>query len=343
MFNFADVGGVCKHVTNDSSANSYVRYKDLNKNNLIKCISCCNYTDITCEQYDQDTLTAWLGLMSSSDDIGYICKFCKSTKEKIKSTNENIITLSSQLKMCFEINEQNIKNLDVYKRVIHDYEIKVSAIDKNLPALVEKVSKLGEKIGVGKHEKSIKDIAQVENSVLPIIHKEAVSLHPNKTKDSLPCPVNVVREKYLRRKRLVFIGVPKDIDDKTFIKELSEELNLGLEKSAIKKTFRIKARNIPVNKTPPLNIEFCDATDRSKILNQTTIDKIANLPPHSRFRNIKFFPDRSYKQRKKYKELKLQMDARNSSLPQNVKTLKWKIKNMSLIKVLDLGIGETTT
>lgn len=341
MFHFADLGKCKQHVTNDSSANSYVRYKDLDKNNLIKCISCRNYTDITCEQYDQDTLTALLGLMSSSDDIGYVCKYCKSTNDKIKSTNEDISTLSSQVKICKEINELNIKKLEVYKKVISDYETKMAAID--LPALVEKVSKLGGRIGVDNQDKCIKDIAQDENSVLPIVQKEAVSLHPNKTKDSLLCPVNVVREKYIRRKRLVFIGVPKDIDDKTFIKELSEELNLGLEKSAIKKTFRIKARNVPVNKTPPLNIEFCDATDRSKILNQITIDKIAKLPPHSRFRDIKFFPDRSYKQRKKYKELKLRMDALNSSLPQNVKTLKWKIKNMSLIKVLDLGVGETTT
>ena len=343
MFHFADLGKCKQRVTNDPSANSYVRYKDLDKNNLIKCISCCNYTDITCEQYDQDTLTVLLGLMSSSDDIGYVCKYCKSTNDKIKSTNEDFSILSSQVKIVKEINEQNIKTLDVYKKVISDYEIKMSAIEKDLPALVEKVSKIGGRIGVDKHDKCNKDLAQDENSVLPIVQKEAVFLHPNKTKDSLLCPVNVVREKYIRRKRLVFIGVPKDIDDKTFIKELSEDLNLGLEKSAIKKTFRIKARNIPVNKTPPLNIEFCDATDRSKILNQITIDKIAKLPPHSRFRDIKFFPDRSYKQRKKYKELKLRMDALNSSLPQNVKTLKWKIKNMSLIKVLDLGVGETTT
>ena len=82
MFTFADAANSKQHVTNDSSANSYVRYKDLDKNNLIKCISCCNYTDITCEQYDQDTLTAWLSLMSTSDAIGYICKYCKSTKEK---------------------------------------------------------------------------------------------------------------------------------------------------------------------------------------------------------------------------------------------------------------------
>ena len=335
MFHFADVVKCKQHVINDSSANSYVRYKDLDKNNLIKCILCRNYTDITCEQYDQDTLTAWLGLMSSSDDIGYVCKYCNSMKEQIKSTKENLISLSSQLNIISEINEQN-------KKRISDYEIKLAAFVKVLPAIKGKISNPNKQNEIGKQEKCIKDIAQAEISAIPKALKEAVPLHPNKTKESLLCPVNVVRDKYIRNKRLVFIGVPKDMDDKTFIEELSGELNLGLDKSAIKKTFRIKARNIPVNKTLPLNIEFCDANDRLKILNQLTRNKIANLPLHSRFRDIKFFPDRSYKHRKKYKELKLQMDARNSSLPQNVKTLKWKIKNMSLIKVLDLGVGETT-
>ena len=97
MFNFADEVNCKQHVINDSSAKSYVRYKYLDKNNLIKCICCRNYTDITCEQYDQDTLTAWLSLMSSSDKIGYVCKYCEYTNEKIKSTNEIISTLSSQV------------------------------------------------------------------------------------------------------------------------------------------------------------------------------------------------------------------------------------------------------
>ena len=82
MFTSADAVDSKQHVINDSSAKSYVRYKYLDKNNLIKCICCCNYTDITCEQYDQDTLTAWLSLMSSSDEIGYVCKYCESINEK---------------------------------------------------------------------------------------------------------------------------------------------------------------------------------------------------------------------------------------------------------------------
>ena len=323
-----------QHVTNNSSANSYVRYKYLDKNNLIKCIECRNYTDITCEQYDDDSLSAWLSLMSSSDKIGYVCKYCKSIKEQNKLINERFLYLSSQV-------EQYKKVFAALEKKVSEYEIKLSITEKDLSAKGI-ISTRDRQNDNGTQDKNTNVIVQAEISDIPKDPKEAVPLHPKITKDSL-CPVNAVREKYIRKKRLVFIGVPKCTDDENFIEELSSELNLGLDKSAIKKTFRIKAKNIPVNKTLPLNIEFCDAIERSKILNQLTRDKIANLPPHSRFRDIKFFPDRSYKHRKKYKELKSQMDARNSSLPQNVKTMKWKIKNMSLIKVIDLDLGETTT
>ena len=311
MFHFADLGKCKQHVTNDSSANSYVRYKDLDKNNLIKCLSCRNYTDITCEQYDQDTLSAWLGLMRSSDHIGYVCKYCTSMNEQIKFAKESISYLSSLYEKLSSENEQNKKDLDVCKKRISDHNTKMSTIEKDLPATKGKIFKRDKHNENGKQDKYIKDIAQTEIFDIPKDPKEVVPLHPGKTKDPL-YPVNIVREKYIRKKRLFFIGVPKDTDDESFIKELSGELNLGLDRSAIKKTFRIKARNIPANKTPPLNVEFCDTTERSKILNQLTRDKIANLPPNSRFHDIKFFPDRSYKHRKKYKELKLQMDARNS-------------------------------
>ena len=104
-----------------------------------------------------------------------------------------------------------------------------------------------------------------------------------------------------RKMRLVCIGVPKHMDDRMFIQELSEELNLRLDNCKIKKTFRIQAKNIPAGKTLPLNIEFYHTNNRSNILSQVTTDKIANLPHNSKFRDVKFFPDRSYKHRKNTK------------------------------------------
>ena len=196
---------------------------------------------------------------------------------------------------------------------------------------------------INNHEKCDSS-AHTDDLVIPITAKEVAHPlhHPTKIEDISVCP-NPVGKNHIRKKRLVFIGVPKNMDDKTFIKELSEELNLGIDENRIIKTFRIKAKNIPAGKTPPLNVEFRYVNDKLKILNQDTRDKIANLPPHSKFHDVKFFPDRSYKHRKKYKELKIEMDTRNSALlSRNVKTLKWTIKNMSLTKIIDLGGGVKT-
>ena len=90
--------------------------------------------------------------------------------------------------------------------------------------------------------------------------------------------------------RLVCIGVPKHMDDRTFVQEISEELNLELDNSKIKKTFRIQAKNIPAGKTLPLNIEFYHTSDRSNILSQVTTDKIANLPPQLQISRCQIFP-----------------------------------------------------
>ena len=142
---------------------------------------------------------------------------------------------------------------------------------------------------------------------------------------------------------MVCIGIPNGMDDKNFIQEVSKELNLGLDENKIKKSFRINARNIPSDKSKPLNIELLQIKDKVKILSQETKEKIANLPLHSKFHGVKFFPDRPYKHRKKYKELKLEMDARNSELAsKNLNTLMWKIKNISLIKVIKSALGVKT-
>ena len=41
---------------------------------------------------------------------------------------------------------------------------------------------------------------------------------------------------------MVVIGVPKDSEDKEFVKELSDILNLGIDETKIKKTFKINTK-----------------------------------------------------------------------------------------------------
>ena len=175
MHHSADNGISEQHVTNNSSANSYVRYKYLDKNNLIKCNECRNYTDITCEQYDDDSLSAWLSLMSSSDKIGYVCKYCKSIKEQNKLINERFLYLSSQV-------EQYKKVFAALEKKVSEYEIKLSITEKDLSATKGNISTQNKQNDNGIQDKYINDIAQAEIPDIPKDPKEAVPLHPKITK-----------------------------------------------------------------------------------------------------------------------------------------------------------------
>ena len=132
----------------------------------------------------------------------------------------------------------------------------------------------------------------------------------------------------------MFIGVPKGVSDIEFITELSKELNLDLDKNNIVKVFRINAKNIPSHKTLPLNIEFRNFSDKVKILSQITKEKVYSLPNNSKFKNVKIFPDRTFKQREQFKALKHEMSEKNQQLEtQNILTERFIIKNMVLTKI----------
>ena len=123
-----------------------------------------------------------------------------------------------------------------------------------------------------------------------------------------------LQNQYIRRNRVVFIGVPEEMDDIEFITELSRELKLDFDRNKIVKTFRINARNIPVGKTHPLNVEFRNFSDKTKFLSLITKKKLNSLPDYSKFRDVKCFPDRTYKQREQYRSLQLEMADKNHQL-----------------------------
>ena len=111
------------------------------------------------------------------------------------------------------------------------------------------------------------------------------------------------QNQYIRRNRVVIIGVPKGMSGIEFITELYKELKLDLDKNKIKKNFRINAKNIPSHKTLPLNVEFLKFSDKLKILNHIK-KKVYSLPYNSKFKNVQIFPDRTFKQREQFKALK---------------------------------------
>ena len=59
------------------------------------------------------------------------------------------------------------------------------------------------------------------------------------------------QNQYIRRNRVVIIGVPKGMSGIEFITDLYKELKLDLDKNKIIKMFRINAKNIPSHKTLP--------------------------------------------------------------------------------------------
>ena len=98
--------------------------------------------------------------------------------------------------------------------------------------------------------------------------------------------------------------------------------------------FRINAKNIPSHKTLPLNVEFRNFSDKVKILSQITKEKVYSLPNQSKFKNVKIFPDRTFKHREQFKALKHEMSEKNQQLEtQNILSEKFIIKNMVLTKI----------
>ena len=106
--------------------------------------------------------------------------------------------------------------------------------------------------------------------------------------------------------------------------------------------FRLNSTNVKPG-TLPLNVEFNDENDKFMFLNRNTRNKLSKLSKDSKFYGVTVFQDRTFNQRKKYNELKHEMNERNERLmAQNVTTYKWTIKNMTLSKKYVFDEGEMT-
>ena len=152
-----------------------------------------------------------------------------------------------------------------------------------------------------------------------------------------------LHRRFIRRKRLVFLGVPKELNDKNFIQEILDELVPNLAHNVkVNKTFRLNATHVKPG-TLPLNVEFHDENDKFHFLHKAFRNILANLSTNSKFYGVTVFQDRTFNQRRKYKELKHEMNERNKLLmDQNVMTYKWIIKNMALTKKYVFDEGEMT-
>ena len=136
----------------------------------------------------------------------------------------------------------------------------------------------------------------------------------------------------IEKKRMVIFGMPNTQNDLESVQLLMEELEI--DRTNIKKIFRIKSKTNDSNIAPPINVEFFSYEERFKFLNKNVREKLKNLPEKSVFHGVSVAPDRSFRERQQFKQLKIIMTERNLELlGREIHDSKWIIRRMRLEKV----------
>ena len=109
---------------------------------------------------------------------------------------------------------------------------------------------------------------------------------------------------------------------------------LEIDRTNIKNIFRIKSKTNDSNIAPPIDAEFFSYEERFKFLNKNVREKLKNLPEKSAFHGVSVAPDRSFRERQQFKQLKIIMTERNLELlGRKIHDSKWIIRRMRLEKV----------
>ena len=232
-------------------------------------------------------------------NITYICNHCSSTLDMIKSLTEkmdaNKKTIESEIIEVMKMNKQCItlttnklcekiqegverhgtfaKQLICLNKIINQLQDKLEKLTQDL----EDIKNTSEKSAI--LDKQMSDVNNssdnYENGVLSKIH-----LQSNSFQSILSDDIAWERERYRRfqrRNRVVFIGVPKDMNDKDFINELSRELKLDIVRCS--KTGRFFSINsIDQN----LSTTLCSVSFKNVIEVNTYREKKCPPPPPHR-------------------------------------------------------------
>ena len=302
--------------------NIIARFRSLREDLITICIECNHWIDLRDEGCSLDFLKRYSDnkIVDYSnkivDCVPYKCNKCKSITD---------CSIVSQQKTQVQINE---------------YEEAITKADSEILRLSQRLHNIESNINYIEqtNRSSFHDISTPQNDF------ETFSVHSNSSETSEDVEAELQR-RLIRRKRIVFLGVPKEIDDGEFLQELADELGLyRLDRTNVKinKVFRLNSTNVKPG-TLPLNVEFNDENDKFMFLNRNTRNKLSKLSKDSKFYGVTVFQDRTFNQRKKYNELKHEMNERNERLmAQNVTTYKWTIKNMTLSKKYFFDEGEMT-
>ena len=280
------------------------------EDDFIKCEMCLNRYHLQCQSVSKVLFSAFSG----KDGSPFICKQCNGFKGRL-----NKLYRGQEIYLKLEESISNISNrVSKTETDIIFHESKIKAVehqlkfDENLE-FQEAVQKQ-----IEKHIEAIrKELKEMENKI------EEVS---NDIKSD-------GRSYQSRKNRIVIFGMPNTKNDHETVQLLLGEI--GLIEMGIKKIFRINSDTGDDSIAPPLNIEFLSVDDKWKILKNDTRNKIKMLPESSQFRGISIAPDKSYRERQKYRLLREEMNQRNAELLNNGNDKeKWIIRRMSLEKLV---------
>ena len=331
-----------------SETKTYIKYSKLDRTKIKKCSRCKHFVDLISEGWSKTELCEYSKLTEQqASETSYVCKYCDSTK-----------FLNDIFEIQYEANADKLERQyneiakDIGEKALQKYkevgEYAFQVLDQHTDVFKDRLNELKENVSNSKilSERLTAQSEELEQKISDINEKlreyatrnsHVASSQSNSTPNTTNRNRNRETEfhnRYKRRNRVVFIGIPNEVDDIDFIIDLAKELKFNINKTDILKTFRINARNIPVSKTQPLNVEFCNLNDKIKFLSPQTKEKLNSLFDQSIFKDVKCFPDRTLKQREKYKSLKLEMYEKNQLLAsQNICTEKYIVKNMALTKI----------
>ena len=287
------------------------KYNKLDRTKISKCYHCKNIVDLNNEGLSQESLSNYGRLSETlALRISYVCNHCCSTLDLIKSLQERL--------------ESNTKSYDSISGFLDEKRDFLNSADetlKEIKHLGHKIECFNEKLGeidasqdlkTKFLEERISDISEKLDVLDLRVSSQEQNLIPSDSDSTDVSPLDGENHRqYVRRKRVVFIGVPMGMSDMNFINGLSRLLKLDIDESKILKTFRIKARNVPPGKTRPLNVEFYNTKDKFAFLNALANNDRHSILENSEFNNVRCFQDRTYLQREKFKARKLEMETKN--------------------------------
>ena len=273
---------------------SCIKFINLDRTKIYKCRRCNNIVDLTCEGWPQKQLIDY-GRLSDDDArrTHYVCNYCKNAQETFNSLKEKLESEYNTYveKVLEKVIGKNLETWEYFKdrykdhtkvcvenhnKIVADFQYQKSII-KKLQERLENLNKELENIKstAVKSEELEQKISDI-NEKLCNHQKQVTSIRTSRPNEEIT-DEREYHDQYIRRNRVVFIGVPSGISDIDFITELCKELELEINESNIQKTFRINARNIPLNKTLPLNIEFRNIRDKKTLLSAQIKEKLNSL------------------------------------------------------------------